>query len=98
NLALHAEARGAPGFVTGDPDRIQQILWNLVSNAVKFTPPGGLVRLSCYRENEFVVWEVADNGRGIAPDVLPHIFERFRQATGPSRSMGGLGLGLSIAR
>jgi hypothetical protein len=99
NLALRSELRGVPGFVTGDPDRIQQILWNLVSNAVKFTPPGGVVCLSCYREDDFVVWEVADNGRGIAPDVLPHVFERFRQGErGPSRSAGGLGLGLSIAR
>src|SRR6201999_3576729 len=68
-------------------------------NAIKFTPPGGAVRLSCYREGQFVVWDVVDNGRGIAPDVLPHIFERFRQGEGaPLRSTGGLGLGLSIAR
>jgi nitrogen-specific signal transduction histidine kinase/CheY-like chemotaxis protein len=98
-ITLHADVSGAPGFVTGDPDRIQQVLWNLVANALKFTPPGGAVRLACFREGDFVVWEVTDNGRGIAPELLPHIFERFRQAEGTSsRSTTGLGLGLSIAR
>ncbi len=97
-VSLHRESRGNPGFVLGDPDRIQQVLWNLVSNAIKFTPPGGTVRLSSFTENDFVVWEICDSGRGIAPEHLPHIFERFRQADGGGRSTGGLGLGLSIAR
>ncbi|HEX4340926.1 MAG TPA: hybrid sensor histidine kinase/response regulator [Polyangiaceae bacterium] len=98
-ITLRSDIPGAPGFLTGDPDRIQQILWNLVANAIKFTPPGGNVRLSCFRDGDFVVWEVTDSGRGIAPEFLPHIFERFRQAEGTSlRSGSGLGLGLSIAR
>ncbi|HVW30245.1 MAG TPA: hybrid sensor histidine kinase/response regulator [Polyangiaceae bacterium] len=97
-VALLKETRGAPGFVLGDPDRIQQVLWNLVTNAIKFTPAGGSVRLSSFREDDFVVWQVSDNGRGIAPEQLPHIFERFRQVESGGRSGSGLGLGLSIAR
>jgi len=85
--------------VTGDPERLQQVVWNLLSNAVKFTPPGGQVdvRLTCADGKATVV--VSDTGRGIAPAFLPHIFERFRQADSRfSREHGGLGLGLAIAR
>jgi PAS domain S-box-containing protein len=85
--------------VAGDPDRIQQIVWNLVSNAVKFTPKGGLVQVRVERANSHVEIVVSDTGIGIEPEFLPHIFERFRQAdSGPTRQHGGLGLGLAIAR
>jgi PAS domain S-box-containing protein len=85
--------------VSGDPERLQQILWNLLSNAVKFTPKGGKlqVRLECV--NSHVEVSVSDTGIGIAPEFLPHVFERFRQGdAGSARAHGGLGLGLSIAK
>ncbi len=82
-----------------DPARIQQILTNLMANAIKFTPKGGAVDLSVRREGEELVMEVRDTGVGIQPAFLPHIFERFRQAdAGPTRPVGGLGLGLSIVK
>jgi PAS domain S-box-containing protein len=84
----------------GDPDRLQQVVWNLLNNAVKFTPKGGAVTIELRREDdqsEFVI-VVRDTGVGIAPDFLPHIFERFRQAGTGARRAGGLGLGLSIVR
>jgi signal transduction histidine kinase/CheY-like chemotaxis protein len=88
-----------PRFVTGDADRLQQVMWNLLSNAVKFTPPGGEVRVAVAEEGgEFIV-RVRDTGAGIAADFLPHIFDRFRQANGStSRHHGGLGLGLAIVQ
>ena len=86
-------------LVWGDPARLQQIVWNLLSNAIKFTPKGGRVAVSLQFHGSEARIEVADNGTGIRPDVLPHIFERFRQAD-PSitRRFGGLGLGLSIVK
>ena len=87
------------GPVSGDPDRLQQVFWNLLSNAVKFTPRKGRVqtRLECV--NSHVEISVSDTGAGIAPDFLPHVFERFRQGEGgTTRKTGGLGLGLSIVR
>jgi len=85
--------------VFGDPDRLQQIVWNLLSNAIKFTPRGGKVQLRLARVNSHVEIAVSDTGRGITPDFLPHVFERFRQADATlSREHGGLGLGLAIAK
>jgi CheY-like chemotaxis protein len=85
--------------VSGDPDRLQQIVWNLLSNAIKFTPKGGKVQLRLARVDSHVEITVSDTGRGIAPDFLPFVFERFRQADSSfSREHGGLGLGLAIAR
>lgn len=85
--------------VSGDPERLQQILWNLLSNAVKFTGKGGKVQVRLERVNSDVELSVSDTGIGIAADFLPHVFERFRQAdAGIDRERGGLGLGLSIAR
>jgi PAS domain S-box-containing protein len=85
--------------VSGDPDRLQQVVWNLLSNAVKFTPKGALVqaRLECVESHIEIV--VSDTGMGIEPEFLPHVFERFRQAeAGTTRMTGGLGLGLAIVR
>ena len=91
------DPRAAP--ISGDPDRMQQIVWNLVSNAVKFTPKHGVVQVRLERVNSHVEIVVSDTGAGIAPDFLPHIFERFRQAdSGPTREHGGIGLGLAIVR
>jgi PAS domain S-box-containing protein len=85
--------------VHADADRMRQVFWNLLSNAVKFTEPGGSILVSVGRERDQVRVEVADNGRGIEPDVLPFIFDRFRQAdSSTTRSHGGLGLGLAIVR
>jgi PAS domain S-box-containing protein len=85
--------------VSGDPDRLQQVIWNLLSNAVKYTPRGGKVQVGLLRVNSHVEVVVIDTGAGIPPDFLPHVFERFRQADGGiSRERGGLGLGLSIAK
>jgi signal transduction histidine kinase/CheY-like chemotaxis protein len=85
--------------VMGDPGRLQQVIWNLLSNALKFTPKGGRVQvvLSCHESAAEIL--VSDTGKGIEPSFLPHVFERFRQESGgASRSQGGLGLGLSIVR
>jgi len=87
------------GPVSGDPERLQQVLWNLLSNAVKFTNRGGKVQVRLERVGSHVELSVADTGIGIAPEFLPHVFERFRQADATfARERGGLGLGLSIAR
>ena len=83
----------------GDADRLQQVAWNLISNAVKFTPRGGQVIVKLAREDSQYVLRVTDSGAGIAPEFLPYVFERFRQADASStRATGGLGLGLSIVR
>src|SRR5206468_11255202 len=85
--------------VSGDPERLQQVLWNLMSNAVKFTGRGGRVQVRLERVNSHVELAVSDTGVGIAPEFLPHVFERFRQAdAGMTREHGGLGLGLAISR
>jgi PAS domain S-box-containing protein len=87
------------GSMVADPTRIQQVVWNLLSNAVKFTPKGGSVQVSSRRTASHVDIAVTDNGEGIDPHFLPHIFEPFRQAESPqTRVHGGLGLGLSIVR
>ena len=90
----------SPGLrVNGDAERLQQVAWNLLSNAVKFTKAGGLVEVTLRETGGHVEMSVADNGPGIAPEFLPHIFERFSQADSSStRRHSGLGLGLAIAR
>jgi len=82
-------------IIEGDPDRLKQLLLNLIDNALKYTPPGGAVTLSLYRDREWVRVTVEDTGVGIPPDVLPHIFDRFYRAQRKGRK--GVGLGLSIA-
>jgi PAS domain S-box-containing protein len=85
--------------ISGDPERLQQVLWNLISNAVKFTDRGGTVQVRLERLASHVDLVVSDTGIGIAPEFLPHVFERFRQAdAGTTREHGGLGLGLAITR
>jgi signal transduction histidine kinase/ActR/RegA family two-component response regulator len=87
-----------PAMTSGDPDRLQQVVWNLLSNAVKFTPAGGDITVRLKRERGFVL-TVSDTGIGIDPAFVPHMFEPFRQADGSaSREHGGLGLGLAIVR
>jgi len=98
---LHVETELDPsaGPVWGDPGRLQQVVWNLASNAVKFTPPAGRVEIRVARLAQQARLTVSDTGRGIEPELLPHIFDRFRQAeSGSRRRHGGLGLGLAIAR
>ena len=108
SVAFAAEARdiriqqildSSIGPVRGDFERLQQVVWNLLSNAIKFTPKGGRVQIVLERVNSHVEIRVTDNGKGIDPEFLPHIFQRFTQAdTVMTRRQGGLGLGLAIAR
>ena len=87
------------GQITGDPERLQQVVWNLLSNAIKFTPEGGRVEITLKRADPHIAIVVRDTGKGIEPDFLPHIFERFRQSDMSStRRVGGLGLGLSLVK
>jgi CheY-like chemotaxis protein/anti-sigma regulatory factor (Ser/Thr protein kinase) len=89
----------AAGRVAGDPARLQQMVWNLISNAVKFTHAGGRVEIRLLRVRDGIEIQVADTGEGIAPEVLPFVFDRFRQADSTiTRRHGGLGLGLAIVR
>ena len=98
NVAITADAP-APCLVFGDPDRLQQVFWNLLSNAAKFTPAGGRIDVSVARDAGDVVVTVADTGVGIAPEFVPFVFDRFRQADQTTtRAHGGLGLGLSIVK
>jgi signal transduction histidine kinase len=98
-IAVRSFVDPAAGAVLGDPERLQQVVWNLLSNAMKFTPQGGRVDVFLDRVGADVRVRVVDSGQGIAPDFLPHVFERFRQADASStRRTGGLGLGLAIVR
>jgi CheY-like chemotaxis protein/two-component sensor histidine kinase len=87
------------GVVSGDADRLQQVVWNLLSNAIKFTPPGGRVQVRLARAEGYAEITVEDTGPGIRPEVLPHVFELFRQGdSSNTRAHGGLGLGLAVVR
>jgi light-regulated signal transduction histidine kinase (bacteriophytochrome) len=108
-IAPAAQAKGVrverlPGpekdvMISGDPTRLQQVFWNLLSNAVKFTPRDGKIQVRVERIDSHVEIGVTDTGRGIDPEFLPHIFDRFRQQdASTTRKYGGLGLGLSIVR
>lgn len=99
NIRLQMLLDPQAGPISGDPDRLQQIIWNLLSNAVKFTPKGGRVQVRLERVNSHVEIVVSDTGRGIEAEFLPHVFDRFRQSDGSmTRRHGGLGLGLAIVR
>jgi len=86
-----------PLVVDGDAVRLQQVCWNLLSNAVKFTPEGGRVSIALAQRDEFAELSVTDNGQGISPELLPHVFEPLRQGDG-GLAKGGLGLGLAIVQ
>jgi signal transduction histidine kinase len=96
-INTHVEAPDA--IVKADMERLQQVLWNLLANAVKFTPAGGVIDVYLERHDSMVEIRIADSGPGIPAEFLPRIFERFSQADGSStRKHGGLGLGLAIVR
>jgi signal transduction histidine kinase len=98
-IDLHVVIDDRNGIVLGDANRVQQVLWNLLSNAVKFTGEGGRVEVRLSRTDGQIEIVVSDNGMGIDPQFLPHVFERFRQADSTStRQYSGLGLGLAIVR
>jgi signal transduction histidine kinase/CheY-like chemotaxis protein len=98
-IELRLEAGARPLLLRGDPARLQQMIWNLLSNAVKFTPRGGRIELGLKQVGTTLEIRVEDSGQGIAPEFLPHLFERFRQADGSTaRRHGGLGIGLSIVK
>ena len=98
-IKLNVDLAAEPLTVNADPVRVQQIVWNLVNNAVKFTPKGGRVSVSLNREGDEATLVVEDSGQGIDADFLPHVFEMFRQADSRStRRHGGLGVGLALVR
>jgi signal transduction histidine kinase len=96
-IRLHAHEPDRSMVISGDRERLKQVVWNLLSNAVKFTPESGSIRVRTLLDGDDVVIEVADDGEGIDDALLPHIFHRFKQGDAGVRK-GGLGLGLSIAR
>jgi len=108
SMRLAADAKGIPlnvfldpqvGPVSGDPDRLQQVVWNLLSNAIKFTPEGGTVEIRLMQQAPHALIVVKDTGKGIRRDLLPFVFDRFRQGdSSTGRRYGGLGLGLAIVR
>jgi PAS domain S-box-containing protein len=99
SIVLEVSLDPAAGQVMGDSDRIQQVLWNILNNAVKFTPEGGRVAVMLERVDSAAQISVSDNGIGISDEFLPFVFERFRQGDGgSSQRVGGVGLGMSIAR
>ncbi len=99
DIRVHKVLDSLVGPVSGDPARLQQIIWNLLSNAVKFTHQGGEVQVLLERVNSHVEVSVIDSGMGIKPEFLPHVFDRFRQAdASTTRRHGGLGLGLAIVK
>ena len=97
-VALDGVVDGDGVFVSADADRLRQVLWNILVNAVKFTPKEGRVTIRLRRADSWIEVSVSDTGRGIAPEFLPLIFDRFRQENGGVRREGGLGLGMAIAR
>jgi PAS domain S-box-containing protein len=98
-IQIQAELDPNVGYVSGDAGRLQQVVWNLLSNAVKFTPNGGQVQIILEQIDSEAQITVTDTGKGITPEFLPYIFERFRQADSKTtRKFGGLGLGLAIVR
>jgi CheY-like chemotaxis protein len=99
HVALETAIDGDVGLIAADAERLQQIVWNLLANAIKFTPAGGHVHVSAERDGGRVFIRVIDDGQGIDREFLPHLFEPFRQAdSSVTRRHGGLGLGLSICR
>ena len=98
-ISIETDLPSEIGQITGDPTRLQQVVWNLLSNAVKFTPHGGRVEARLERVDPHIRITVGDTGKGISPDFLPYVFDRFRQADSSSaRRYGGLGLGLALVK
>jgi signal transduction histidine kinase/ActR/RegA family two-component response regulator len=97
-LDLRTQFTSANVEVNGDPDRLQQVVLNLLSNAVKFTPAGGRIEVRVGATEDIVELSVSDTGQGIAPELLPHVFDRFRQGDDSAHRTGGLGLGLTLVR
>jgi PAS domain S-box-containing protein len=99
NITLEVSSTDKVLFVNGDPLRLEQIVWNLLNNAVKFTPAGGKVMVKLETENDSAVLQIKDTGEGIDPSFLPHVFEMFRQAdASSSRKHGGMGIGLALVQ
>jgi PAS domain S-box-containing protein len=99
SIDLHTDLTPHTGVLMGDVNRLQQVVWNLLTNAIKFTPTGGQVEVRLTYTDTYAQVEVSDTGRGIESTFLPHIFDHFRQADATTtRTFGGLGLGLAIAR
>ena len=99
DIRVETDYQEGARVIAGDADRLQQVVWNLVSNASKFTPAGGTVAIRISQDDKYAAVQISDTGPGIAPEFLPHVFERFRQADGSTtRTHGGLGLGLAIVR
>ena len=99
SIELAVKLAPTSAVVRGDGERLQQVLWNLMSNAIKFTPKNGTIAVSLRQVESELELEVRDTGSGIAPEFLPHVFESFRQwESGSTRRHGGLGIGLSIAK
>jgi signal transduction histidine kinase len=99
NIQIQTTFNPISGTVSGDTNRLQQVVWNLLSNAVKFTPNGGRIEVRVQQVGTYAQIQVKDTGRGINPDFLPYVFDYFRQEDGTTtRQFGGLGLGLAIVR
>jgi PAS domain S-box-containing protein len=99
SISIQQELDAIVGLIAGDPARMEQVVWNLLANAIKFTPSGGQVSITLRSTNSHAQITVRDNGAGIRPEILPHIFDRFQQANSSiTRRFGGLGLGLAIVK
>jgi two-component system CheB/CheR fusion protein len=99
NITITVEAPGDAMFVEADPIRLEQVIWNLLNNAVKFTPQDGHIAVKVHNASEQIVLSVVDNGQGIDETFLPHIFEIFRQADpSTNRSQSGMGIGLAVVQ
>ena len=98
-VGLETVLKNGSALVSADPERLQQVFWNLISNSIKFTPAGGSISVTCVEKNGEAIASISDTGVGISSEFLPHVFDRFHQVdTSMKRSHGGLGLGLAIVR
>ena len=97
NLTVETALETGAGMINGDTERLQQVVWNLLSNAIRFTPPGGRIQIRYARRGDSVELLMRDSGQGIPADALPHLFERYWQGRSSERRSQGLGLGLAIA-
>lgn len=98
SIEINVRLASGKSFVRGDADRLQQIIWNLLANAIKFTPPDGKIEVRLEKTDPQFEIKISDNGAGISKEFLPHVFERFTQADSSMTRTGGLGLGLAIVR